>query len=101
MQLPSEAQLEYAFGRTADRLPSLLGLVRHWAADNYDEHYYSISPACDPVNTAPGSFVTVRGRSRVPVSSWSSPQRQFAAPHEFFLDVGFRCAFTMVAERQL
>jgi serine/threonine protein kinase len=94
MQLPSEAQLEYAFGQGIDRPPNLLGTVRHWCADTYDERFYARSPALDPVNTATGAFVAIRGRSRLAASDWSPSQRNFAAPHEMFLDVGFRCACT-------
>ncbi|MBI1914786.1 MAG: SUMF1/EgtB/PvdO family nonheme iron enzyme [Planctomycetes bacterium] len=103
MQLPSEAQLEYAFARLADaddtvaeRLKLLIGTVRFWCADPYDERAYQ-APACpDAADRAVGSFVSIRGISRLQSSrNWSRTRRDFGAPHELTLDLGFRCAYTV------
>jgi formylglycine-generating enzyme required for sulfatase activity len=100
--LPSEAQLEYAFARlgqaaTEELLPwqRLLGAVRLWCVDTYDERFYarpgSSSRPCDPVNEAADAFVVIRGRSRLRPQSWSPSQRHFGTRHETVLDVGFCC----------
>lgn len=105
MQLPSEAQMEYVFGllRVADEdftkgLQLLIGSVRHWCADAYDEHFYARHSGRDPRNEDAGPFVCLRGISKLLLGQdWSLSSRQFAAPHQLMLDVGFRCVFTIVA----
>lgn len=96
MQLPSEAQLECAWSAAALRAKHLEHGLRCWCADAYDECYYKQSPTEDPVNGAAGSFVAIRGCSRLQGSAgWSIAQRQFAAAHELAVDLGFHCARTV------
>jgi serine/threonine protein kinase len=101
-RLPSEAQLESALGQlTAAQggVPpwsALLGTVRLWCADTYDERFYAATPVLDPVNEDRGTFVSVRGRSRLGDSpDWSPSRRQFGTRHEVNLDVGFCCAVSL------
>ena len=100
VQLPSEAQLEAAFtlaaGDDSYGLHDLIGKVRLWCADTYDERYYQRSPQRNPVNVEAGAFRSLRGRSaRRTGPAWRLHARQFGAPHEWMLDVGFRCALTL------
>jgi serine/threonine protein kinase len=107
MHVPSEAQLEYAFTCVADpdnpfsnRLSLLIGTIRHWCADTYDERFYECHAGPDPLNTAVGTFVSIRGLSRLmPPLRWSRTERQFGTRHELALDVGFRCAFMIRVEK--
>ena len=100
MSLPSEVQFEYAMACLADPeaaeatgIQRLLGVIRHFCMDTYDESAYARHEGTDPVNTEPGHFISVRGLSRFmnPVS-WSRTERQFCTRNELALDLGFRCA---------
>jgi formylglycine-generating enzyme required for sulfatase activity len=97
VELPTEAQLEFALAALeegeGDHLRQLVGVVRFWCADAYDESFYAAAPAADPVNSARRPFVSVRGWSRLSgAGGWSRTRRDFAGPHERALDLGFRCA---------
>jgi serine/threonine-protein kinase len=99
MRLPTEAQVEFAFRCIADPadpagacLRRLVGEVRLWCADTYDEAFYRRSPELDPANRSAGPFVAVRGHSRLLPTPAGPSKRQFAAPHEVAPDLGFCCA---------
>ncbi len=98
MALPSEAQLEYALARLVeadDVLPwqKLLGAVRLWCADSYDEHFYARPAGPDPVNTSSAAFVAIRGRSRLRSrATWLPSRRDFGTRREAAPDLGLCCA---------
>ncbi len=98
VQLPSEAQLEFAFAVLTGNglgtlLTQLVGSGRFWCADGYDEGLYAHGPSVDPANAPRGAFVSVRGTSRLSgPRGWSRTRRDFATPHEAVLDIGLRCA---------
>jgi hypothetical protein len=101
VSLPSEAQCEYAFAQLAAtgavrNWSALLGRVRLWCLDTYDERCYQSHPEWNPVNLCAGTFVVLRGCSQLPIPpAWSPAQRRFATRHELALDVGFCCVHSL------
>jgi predicted Ser/Thr protein kinase len=96
--LPGEEQLEYLMAWLADPesastpIEGLLGSIRHWTGDTYDEDRYKESARRLPSDRASARFASVRGLSRyMNPFEWLRSQRQFSSRTEFALDLGFRC----------
>ncbi len=104
MSLASEAQLEYAMLRVAEateqdaseEIDQLIGRVRHWCADSYDDRFYEQHRDADPVNKDTCVFASIRGLSRLMVPlSWSRSRREMSGRHELAIDLGFRCVYVL------
>ena len=104
MALPSEAQMELLMFNAspegarlgASGLKYLVGQIRHWCADVYDEGFYRSLAREDPLSSGPGRLRSIRGFSNL-----NAPQdrtrfrRDFNGPSSVALDLGFRCVFPM------
>jgi formylglycine-generating enzyme required for sulfatase activity len=71
----------------------MVGNVKEWVADWYDDTYYSSSPSVNPVGPSSGTYRVLRG------GSWYSYRRDLKVfgrengyPNYTFHDGGFRCA---------
>jgi formylglycine-generating enzyme required for sulfatase activity len=78
-------------GRTPEGVYNMLGSVKEWVADWYDENYYEKSPNKDPKGPEKGSLKVVRGGSweQVAEPMWV---RDGFDPKSRMRDTGFRCA---------
>ena len=99
-----KAQLEYAMLRVAEateqdaseEIDQLIGRVRHWCADSYDDRFYEQHRDADPVNKDTCVFASIRGLSRLMVPlSWSRSRREMSGRHELAIDLGFRCVYVL------
>ncbi len=104
MSLATEAQLEYAMLRMveateqdgSEAVEQLVGLVRHWCADSYDDRFYERHEEADPVNKDSCVFASIRGLSKMmPPLAWSRSRRGMSGRHELALDLGFRCTYVL------
>lgn len=70
------------------------GNVWEWTADQFDEFYYSVSPAADPLSVTGGNIYTIRGFSwSYPFSLLEISIRNSTYVMTQTYDLGFRCAF--------
>ena len=72
----------------------MVGNVTEWAADWYDENYFTASPSENPQGPSSGSARVLKGGSWY--SSWAggvrTAVRDKLIPHIGYFDNGFRCA---------
>lgn len=72
----------------------MAGNVAEWIADWYDPSYYAKAPAADPTGPSRGRARVVRGGSfgTARAADLTTTRRQFYAPAETSMHIGFRCA---------
>ena len=69
------------------------GNVWEWTADQYDQYYYSKSPAADPRAVTGGNDYVIRGFSwAYPFDRYEITTRNFSYILKHTYDLGFRCA---------
>lgn len=74
-------------------LYDMLGNVREWVADFYDENYYKASPASDPRGPASGDKRSVRSSHWLDQDYYTWVWWRHGSPPDYrSQDLGFRCA---------
>ena len=82
-------------GGSPNQIFNLAGNVWEWTRDWYDESYYSVSSATDPVGSETGLQKVVRGGGWSTSSEFlRAASRWFRDPENGYDNVGFRCIFT-------
>ena len=77
-------------------LRALVGEIRHWCEDLYDERFHERRARENPVNGEESPFACIRGYTRLTgAEEWFRSRRQFGLRHALFLDVGFRCVTSL------
>jgi formylglycine-generating enzyme required for sulfatase activity len=70
--------------------------VHEWCSDWYDEHYYSVSPECNPQGPGSGTRRSSRGGSwRHQIKITRVAARSSIPPGFEYSDYGFRCAMSI------
>lgn len=79
------------FRKNAFGLFDMHGNVGEWCEDTYDPKYYEKSPKRDPLNTAPGNLIVIRGGAwGLDVGDCRSARRNCHVRGWWDLDFGFR-----------
>ena len=69
------------------------GNIWEWTSDQYDQYFYSKSPANDPSSFTGGNDYVIRGFSwAYPFSRYEITTRNFSYILNYTYDLGFRCA---------
>ncbi len=74
----------------------MLGNVEEWVADRYNDNYYIVSPAENPLGPSSGDFRVFRGGSYSRLAHWpiGAADRFMGDPYDHSTELGFRCAYS-------